>query len=214
MLATMPAITKNWNHVLRINLAVLSKKLFSLSDPIACPTELLKCRIYSISCSVQLSSLTNNKTACGPFCVEKHGTHKNWLGRGLSPLAGTKASLLKEKGWVSGEPSCNFCRIIFWASVVVADVCSTTAISEIASILKLFGFVQDPKKAYINGAILLSSLVTVYLISTKDWASRNFFSNEKILDNRFNWSSLKIQRDHSFLEVGQDWCQWWCLWVV
>ena len=87
--------------------------------------------------------------------------------------------------------------------MVVADVCSTMAMSEIASILKLFGFAQEPKKAYIKGAMLRNSLVTVYLISTKDWASLNFFSKENILDRRFNWSWLKIQRGHSFLEEGQ-----------
>ena len=86
----------------------------------------------------------------------------------------------------------------------MAEVCSTTAMSEMASILNLFGVVQDPKKAYIKGAMLRNSLVTVYLISTNDWASLSFFSKENILDRRFNCSWLKIQRGRSFQEVGQD----------
>ena len=76
--------------------------------------------------------------------------------------------------------------------------------SEIASILNLFGFVHSPKKAKTKGVMFLNSFVTVYLISTKDFASRNFFSNVKILAKRFNWSWLKIQLAHSFQAEGQS----------
>ena len=50
----------------------------------------------------------------------------------------------------------------------MADVCSTMAMSEIASILKLFGFVQEPKKAYIKIEESISSKGYVRLSVTDE----------------------------------------------